>query len=977
MQFSRSALGMLVKRYRAVLEKCRMRNLLAGCLLAASLAVGLPSAVCAAENYVNDSNSTLLNNTTVDGIFSNSAELTTQANLDLQQATSITTTAGSKLYIQGTASGSQRKVYISSISQLNALRTGALIIGPGSNPDIGRGQLEITSMDRLSLSNADFATSATDTKITIQEKGGLNHHGAVELTGNSFNFGGHAANSAGDAGYAPRIKAGSFFLNPTGNEFTLSAGRLYARGYAWENSVVRVGDGTGKLILDGGSLRLGDADQSVVGGRVEASVTVTSKGEFRVSSGNWDMTGTLDVQSGGSFVLGKDADDDGNTLSASLNIENAKLAANSKLNVIDGNVTKFNNFIGDATAAVNVGDSTSSGTFIADNLQMNGGRIDFDPPVVAAGDMSNASLGALNFTSSNVDARLNVGQNSMVSLGSTDAEWLRTEVNRYQNDGKGTWGQDVTAALAVRTPQTLGATGGIDVDGSWTHGGAAAQGNTATFADKSLFVVDAAGVGNSVALSGEAGGTSTLTVDPGAKLHIVGGRGGQTVNVTGGFGASTKNDASWTDANLTTSTALLSATGGTFDPATGTYSVNLTSNAAAEVFPKLSSEMAALVDQMALRPGVDVNSSQAGVRFLSRALSDNYIGTTNKNLAASTMESAARMAVIGGVPQMTWAANNAAGNAVTQRTSLARPAGGIQAVASDGSAQPAASGKDIAKTGFAMWVMPLYQSWNGFGLEGGNFDLDVNGGLGGVAIGADYTFAEAIRAGITFNIGGGYAEGSGDFNKTTNNMNFWGIGAYLGWTPGNFGLTADVNYTSTYNKVEQELPAEMQMGDLKSDITAYALSTGLRGEYRLETSVLDIVPHVGVRYTALNTNDYDVKSNGTVLKGDGINQNIWTFPVGVAFSKELETGNGWHFKPGIDLAVIPAAGDIKAKGDVRFTGVPASAEVETQTMDYITYMGQVGLEFGNDSVSLGVNYNLQAGANTTAHGVFGTFRYEF
>lgn len=955
-----------------------MRNLLAGCLLAGSLAVGLPAEGATDIEVSNGSTKEIFDNTTVDGSFKNEGTLTTQANIYLQNATSIVTTGTSTLNIQGTADGSQRKIYIADRNQLDALLGGKLIIGPGANNDIGRGQLEIESMDTLTLSNNDFASTGTVTKITIQEKGGLNHHGAVELTGNSFNFGGHAANSAGDAGYAPRIKAGSFFLNPTGNEFTLSAGRLYARGYAWENSVVRVGDGTGKLILDGGSLRLGDADQSVVGGRVEASVTVTSKGEFRVSSGNWDMTGTLDVQSGGSFVLGKDADDDGNALSASLNIENAKLEANSKLNVIDGNVTKFNNFIGDATAAVNVGDSTSSGTFIADNLQMNGGRIDFDPPVVAAGDMSNVSLGALNFTSSNVDARLNVGQNSMVSLGSTDAEWLRTEVNRYQNDGKGTWGQDVTAALAVRTPQTLDATkGGITVDGSWTHGGAAATANAATFADKSLFVVDAAGVDNAVALSGEAGGTSTLTVDAGAKLHIVGGRGGQTVNITDRFGPSTKDAASWTDANLTTSTALLSATGGTFDPATGTYSVNLTSNAAAEVFPKLSNEMAALVDQMALRPGVDVDSSQAGVRFLSRALSDNYIGTTNKNLAASTIESAARMAVIGGVPQMTWAANNAAGNAVTQRTSLARPAGGIQAVASDGSAQPAASGKDIAKTGFAMWVMPLYQSWNGFGLEGGNFDLDVNGGLGGVAIGADYTFAEAIRAGITFNIGGGYAEGSGDFSKTTNNMNFWGIGAYLGWTPGNFGLTADVNYTSTYNKVEQELPAEMQMGDLKSDITAYALSTGLRGEYRLETSVLDIVPHVGVRYTALNTNDYDVKSNGTVLKGDGINQNIWTFPVGVAFSKELETGNGWHFKPGIDLAVIPAAGDIKAKGDVRFTGVPASAEVETQTMDYITYMGQVGLEFGNNSVSLGVNYNLQAGANTTAHGVFGTFRYEF
>lgn len=975
MQLSKASLSMLLRRYRSVLKKCHFFNTIGGILLAASLALGLPSIV-GATDYNNTTTTTLTTDTTVDGTFSNSDKLTTQADLDLQKATSITTTAGSELNIQGTASGSQRKVYISNLTQLTNLRTGKIIIGPGDG-SIGRGQLEITSMDKLTLANSDFSKTATAGKITIEHKGGLNHHGAVELTGTVFDFGGHAANPAGDAGYEPRIKAGSFYLNPTGNQFTLSAGRLYARGHAWENSVVQVGDGTGTLILDGGSLRLGDANTEVVGGTVKASIEVKNTGEFRVSSGNWNMTGTLDVQNGGEFVLGKDADDDGNTLSASLNIESAKLAANSKLNVIDGNVTKFNKFTGDSTATVNVGDNSGSGTFIADNLKMNGGQINFDPPFIAVGDNTNASMGALSFTSDSVDGLLNVGQNSMVSLGSTDAEWLRTEVARYQNDGKGLWGQDITAALAIRTPQTLAAVGGINVDGTWKHGDAAATANTAKFANKSLLAVDAAGVGSKVALSGT-GSASKLTVDAGAKLHIVGGQGGQTVNITSGFGASTKDANSWTDANLTTSTALLSATGGTFDPATGTYSVNLTSNAAAASFPKLSGEVAALVDRMALKSGVDVDSSQAGVRFLSRALSDNYIGTTDSDLAASTVESAARMAVIGGVPQMTWAANNAAGNAVTQRTTLAQATGsGVQTMSADGSVQAGASAGDIAKTGFAMWVMPLYQSWNGFGLEGGNFDMDVNGSLGGVAIGADYTFAEAIRAGITFNIGGGYAEGSGDFNKTTNNMNFWGIGAYLGWTPNNFGLTADVNYTSTYNKVEQELPSGMQMGDLKSDVRAYAISAGLRGEYKLETSILDIIPHVGVRYTSLNTDEYDVKSGGTVLKGDAINQNIWTFPVGVAFSKEIETGNGWHFKPSLDLAVIPAAGDIKARGDVRFTGVNGSAEVETQTMDYITYMGQAGLEFGNDTVSLGVNYNVQVGAQSTAHGVFGTFRYEF
>ena len=715
---------------------------------------------------------------------------------------------------------------------------------------------------------------------------------------------------------------------------------------------------------------------AAVGG-VTGATTVTGNASLTLTGQN---TGNIVADAGitlnnGSLTLGNPTGGStGGTLNGGINAS----SGTNTINVVNGTHTVNDGLTGSAGTIVTVGGSANAGTLIATDIDMDGGRIDFDPPFVAAGDTSNASLGGLSFTSSSVDARMNVGQNSMVSLGSTDAEWLRREVTRFQQDGKGLWGRDITAALAIRAPQELDALGGIQVDGTWVSGGAAAAVDTAKFTDRSLLVVDAIGVGSNVALSGATSGTSALTVDAGAKLHIVGGRDGKIVNITGGFGTATKDAASWTDTNLTTSTALLSATGGTFDPATGAYSVSLKGNAAAAVFPKLSNEIAALVDRMVLKPGVDEDSSQVGVRFLSRAVTGSYIGTTNSDLAAATIEGAARMAVVGGVPQMTWAASNAAGNAVSQRTGLAQPTGnGIQSMAVDGSVQTGSSAGDPVKTGFAMWIMPLYQSWNGFGLEGGNFDLDVSGGLGGVALGADYTFAEAIRAGITFNIGGGYATGSGDFNETTNNMNFWGIGAYAGWTPGNFGLTADVNYTSTYNKLEQDLPSGMQMGKLKSDVTAYAISAGLRGEYKLETSVLDIIPHLGVRYTSLNTDEYDVKSGGTVLTGDAMTQSIWTFPVGVVFSREIATGNGWRFKPSLDLAVIPAAGDIKARGDVRFTGVSGTAEVETQTMDYITYMGQAGLEFGNDNVSFGVNYNLQAGARSTAHGVFGTFRYEF
>ncbi len=79
----------------------------------------------------------------------------------------------------------------------------------------------------------------------------------------------------------------------------------------------------------------------------------------------------------------------------------------------------------------------------------------------------------------------------------------------------------------------------------------------------------------------------------------------------------------------------------------------------------------------------------------------------------------------------------------------------------------------------------------------------------------------------------------------------------------------------------------------------------------------------------------------------------------------------------VDLNIAPMAGDVKAKSKIQFTGTGTEAELDTKMMDYFTYGGTAGIEFGNGNFSVGVNYNGQFGAESSAHGVFGTFRYEF
>ena len=489
--------------------------------------------------------------------------------------------------------------------------------------------------------------------------------------------------------------------------------------------------------------------------------------------------------------------------------------------------------------------------------------------------------------------------------------------------------------------------------------------NAIVFGSGSMLVVD------SDAFSGtdKAVFTSTSTgsahVDAGSKLYAVNVQYGDEFTV---FGSNITPTGAWSDENVLSDTPMLK---GSYNEENHTASYDVVKDPVKE-FPGLSEDLAPAVYDLYANRLNDVNDPALGVRFLSRATNDAYLGGTDRRAAAATIESAARMAFAGAVPQMTKMASDSATNSVVNRMGFANPENGAKAMNVDGKLV------DDKALGLALWIAPLWSNQNGFGMEAGNLDYGYNANIGGISLGADYTWANNFRAGLMFNIGGGYAESSGDLSETTNSMTFWGVGAYGGWKYENFAVMGDVSYTSTWNSVDQDLDHRMGMGDLEADIQASAISAGLRFEYKLETQYLDLIPHVGARYLSINTWGYDVETNGgTVLEGDGFQQNIWTFPVGITFSKELEMNNDWYFKPSVDFTVIPAAGDIKAKEDVLFTGMQRSYEVETQMMDYFTWQGGVGLEFGNDNMSVGVNYTLQAGQNSTGHGVFGMFRYEF
>lgn len=660
--------------------------------------------------------------------------------------------------------------------------------------------------------------------------------------------------------------------------------------------------------------------------------------------------GSVDITRGsGSLIL----PGVNNTVRTALNLANAR----AEVNALTVNGTA--NISGGSFSGRDV--TLAQGATFSDGARASMNALALTDTLLAV----NSRVAVETLSGNGAGGKVVIGGNAAVGLGTADVNWIE----RQFSTADGSPLAPVTAALAVASSQDISHVG-ILVDGN-AAGASTAMPGTAHFTRNSLLVVNAAAADASGAGALHGG---TFSVDAGAKLYIPDAVHGGVYNVLDA--ADRENDITyaadaWTGDNLLAGTPLIALER---RPGTEQGLFYARAVSAASAFTKLHPQLVSMLDTTYAEGKIGYahrDSDIEGIRFLSRAISREYIAN-NGRLAASTIESAARMAVLGAVPQMTMTANQAASSAMSLRAS-GEPGGGVQVMGENG-----ASVEDALNPhGWALWVMPIFRNANGFGMSAGNWDMDFRGYLGGTALGGDYTFKNALRLGVSLNLGAGYARGSGELAHTSNHMSFWGLGAYGGWKADNLNLSADVAYTSADNSLEQGLPAGMEMPPLKSDVSSRALSSGLRAEYRIPTAWMDVTPHAGVRYLRLHADGYDVQSNGTVLEGDSMRQDIWTFPAGIAFSRELELPQGWRCRPVLDLSVIPAAGDMDARANVRFTGTGIDSALETRIMDHISYRGGLGVEFSGGDLALGLSYSFQAGRKTTAQGVTANLSWQF
>lgn len=336
----------------------------------------------------------------------------------------------------------------------------------------------------------------------------------------------------------------------------------------------------------------------------------------------------------------------------------------------------------------------------------------------------------------------------------------------------------------------------------------------------------------------------------------------------------------------------------------------------------------------------------------------------NEAGVGSELDTVARLAAFGGMYNSAYQANQTSVDAISSRMGI-------------GNKKMAQAYADN-ETGAAMWMAPVYKKVNADSFESDGVESGADVDLTGISLGADFTLANSVRVGGMFNLGTGSADGNGIGSSVDNNFDYFGLGVYAGYTVDNFGLVADLTYTQVDNSFDANSKVA-GYGKYEADADVKVFSLGATAQYDFTTSFATITPHVGVRYTSLDGDDYDVKSSkGVLAHTDYEKSNVFSIPFGVTVSNDIKTASGWNVKPSFDLTFTANTGDTEEQYKSTFTGAKSGVKLETEYVDSFTYGATLGVDVkNNQGLSLGLGVSYVGSENTNSYGVNGTVRYAF
>lgn len=911
---TKGAIGNLINRYQAVLKKCHLLNTLGALTLASAFVLG--GAASALSDTIKDT---------------------------LKTAHSLT----------GVTYENQNPVFwaVTSRSEITDSRFSANT--NTDNPYGMGGVFYFQAPGETIFTNSSFVNNVLETKGenayagVLFDKGTVISLNDVQFSGNKAVVNSDNAKAWGGAIYADAaindevgVKEAILNFNVT-RDMTYSGNTIEVQDTSsWLDSYGSIGKSSGGFLFldrsttanfnisDGATLTIGSEDASGHMDSIASSLSLDESAKAKGSTLAKKGGGTLTVNSQLNDFYGHVAVQKGTmNVTKDWDVKNDISVSGGTLNLANASLVKIPDieYIGT--------DEKTKKTLTSDKSPA--GRINISGGTVNADSLTVGEKSSVDMTGGELNMKNSLTLNGAMTLSGGAAATVAMPDKGGVSAGSG------ESLLALGQPVTLG-------NSAKLHVGTVSGDATAAFGSDSILVV-----------SGDVffpespmiTGSGNLAVGDGAQLYVTNAKANTKYIITDGL----TRDSIWGSASLVANRLITGTVTEEGEQVVVTTTVQDVSQALPGVIP------ATALTTMLSQNLNNTESDAMGVRFLSRAIEPLYM--PDDKTAVATINEVSRAAVMAGVQNTALRLANAASDTVLHHMSL----GNFD------------SGNTVHKDGTDVWATPMYGNIYTHGMNVS--DDSVVGNYGGLAIGADTEIGSfgggMLRMGLAVHGGAGRSESQGAVTSTDDNYNFGGANLYAGWNRDSLNLLASVGYSISSHSLNMDLPSSLGMGDADADVQTGAFTAELRGEYQFRTDWLDIMPHTGVRYTALHTYGYDLEIDDRTLNSvDDDFQNIVQFPTGVTLTKNIAAG-GWNIKPQFDASIIPAVGDTKTKTRVTYSGIDAEDSIRNTITDTVSWSGMAGLQFEKGDFTLGVNYGIQASTHETDQNVSLNLVYKF
>ena len=711
-------------------------------------------------------------------------------------------------------------------------------------------------------------------------------------------------------------------------------------------------------VAEAGDLTAQNVDVTTldVAGKLNIAEAASGADAYTITTGNLNVTGVLNaaannltVTSTSGYVAGAEDPFSGvSSIAGSASVKN--LTASGDL-LITGTATVADTL--DAVGNVYVGNDEKAGSLVVSKL-VSGSTVFADPAWV---DGKSTEASKIAVGAGETDTSVVAGRNSVVFLGITAEEDLNAASKTIENSGYTLAETSTAEADDVRAEETKTVNSILYVDGSKTYlGNASATDLTiASFETTTLPLADQVYVQKNSMLVLDAAKVDTTGVTAVFDKNVVMGEDSVLFidNLTNGSKIKLSQGYADVDSATVAYTGDLVMGWDTVrndNDATkpeGTIAVSMIENLDRVGFTGAGADLAYAYFAEGVNATGNSNAFLNKLLTSSTTFADIYQpGDDFADYAglANILNEGAAIGATTGVQTMTMDAVNQMADTVADRTSILTQRGQGVNVWADVN-----GGKFEAKTLF----------------DGAGYSSDIYSGV----LGLDYQFSCNAVLGAALTIGTADTDSKNTAFKSSTDSDLVGFSVYASKTFADiWNVSADIGYLQASNEVKTNGYGVAYKFDQDTD----AFTVGVRGEVLTKAGAVNIVPHVGLRYTALSTDSADA-----LYQTEVDDMNVFQMPVGVALSADFET-SGWTIAPKFDLSVVPTFGDKDAELKLGLAGVSATATDSVSVIDSNPVQAQLGVNATNGAWGFGLSYKLGVGSEDRMNNSFNAnVRYAF